>query len=172
MNRDRLRGRRRAELAEQLLDLCRNRLFPVTITDLSADYGRRPSVVRQLLAEAGLRSRRLLIGLPDDKVTAELASHFERGVPVHELHEVTGIDERVIRDRLRQAGVELGAWSSRDNLTVSVPKLAQRYAAGATITDLAMLSGGGYGTVRRVLLDAGVELRLRGRPAPSRTGAP
>lgn len=161
MSPDRVRGQRRAELARRLAH--RLRTEHPTVTALAAGIERRPSAVRQLLAEAGVRSRRLLIGLSDDEVTAQLARRFRSGVPVHELRLVTGIDERVIRERLRQAGVELAKRGHRADLTVLVSKLIEMYETGTSLTELATLSGGSYGTVRRVLLDAGVQLRPRGR---------
>jgi hypothetical protein len=85
------------------------------------------------------------------------------GVPVRQMHAVTGIDERVIRDRLRRAGVTLAKRGHRDDLPV--PDLVKRYEAGASLADVAVVSGGSYGTVRRVLLDAGVQLRPRGSRA-------
>lgn len=162
MTRDRLRGRRRDEFAHQLALQCHAERSTVTITDLADRFGRKPSAVRQLLTEAGVRSRRLLIGLADDEITEELARRFKHGAPVQELRQLAGIDERAIRDRLRQAGVELAKRRRRGDLTVPIPKLVELYEAGAKLDDLTALSGGSYGTVRRVLIANGVQLRARG----------
>jgi lambda repressor-like predicted transcriptional regulator len=78
------------------------------------------------------------------------------------MHLDTGIDERVIRERLRQAGVELEKRSSREDLTVPMSRLVELYEAGWSLADLAVQSGGSYGMVRRVLLEAGVQFRMRG----------
>lgn len=162
MTLDRLRGRRREEFARQLADQCHADRSTITVTDLAARSGRRPCAIRQLLTEAGFRCRRLLIGLADDEVAEELVRRFKRGTAVQKLREVTGIDERGIRRRLRQAGVELAKRSHTDDLTVPVSKLIEMYEAGATLTDLAAVSGGSYGMVRRTLLRSGVQLRARG----------
>lgn len=158
MTTARLRGQRRAELAQRLAH--RFRTEHVTVTALALGIERRPRTVRQLLAEGGVCSRWLLIGLPDDEVTALLARRFRRGVPVKELRLVTGIDERAIRERLRQAGVELTKWTRREDLDAS--ELAEQYEAGASLDDLAEQTDSSFGTVRRLLLGAGVELRPRG----------
>jgi hypothetical protein len=152
----------RAELAQQLADRRRAQRFTITVLDLAFDIERRPSTVRRLLTEAGVRDRRLLIGFEDDEITAALIGRFRLRVSVWQMHVDTGIDERVIRQRLRQAGVELEKRNSRDDLTVPVPRLVELYEAGWSLADLAALSGGSYGTVRRVLLKAGVQFRLRG----------
>jgi hypothetical protein len=162
VNESRLRGQHRAELAQQLADRRRVQRFTITVLDLAFDIERRPSTVRRLLTEAGVRDRRLLIGFEDAEITAALIGRFRLRVSVWQMHVDTGIDERVIRDRLRQAGVELEKRSSRDDLTVPVSRLVELYAAGWSLADLAVQSGGSYGMVRRVLLEAGVQFRLRG----------
>jgi hypothetical protein len=162
VNESRLRGQQRAALAQQLAGRCRAQRFTITVLDLAVDIERRPSTVRRLLTEAGVRDRRLLIGFADAEVTAALAGRFRLRVSVWQMHVDTGIDERVIRERLRRAGVELEKRTSRDDLTAPVSRLVELYEAGSSLADLAALSGGSYGMVRRVLLDAGVQFRLRG----------
>lgn len=154
---DRLRGLRRVELADRLAR--RLDAEHATVTALAAAFECRPSAVRRLLAEAGVQSRRLLIGVPDDEVTVQLARRFKQGVPVQELRLVTGIDERAIRTRLRAAGVTLAQRRRRCDLTASTSKLIELYGAGLSLCELAARSGGSYGMVRRLLLDAGVQLR-------------
>ncbi len=162
MTADRLRGQRRAEVAQRLAHRFHSDRSIVTVTALAVGIGLKPSTVRRLLSEAGVRSRRLLVGLADDEVTAELVRRFRRDASVWQLRGVTGLDERVIRDRLRLAGVTLAKRTSRSDFAVSVPKLVELYEAGASLSELTALSGGSYGTVRRVLLAAGVQLRSRG----------
>jgi hypothetical protein len=166
---ERARGRRRAEIAEQLAQRCRDEHATITIAGLAADVGRRTCSVRELLTEAGFRSRRLLIGLDHREVTAELVRRFQAGTSVEQLRAVTGLNEKMIRARLRYAGVTLGKHGNRHDLAPLVPELVERYEAGGESIDaLAAAIGASFGTVRRVLLDAGVQLRLPGRPPRSR----
>ena len=160
MTRGSLRGRRRAEVAQRLAH--RFDTERPTVTALAAGIERKPSTVRRLLAEGGVQSRWLLVGLSDQEVTAELARRFEGGEPVQELRRVTGIDERVIRERLRHAGAELESRRCRADLAVPVHELVARYEADETLRELADQSGVSFGMVRRVLLDEGVQLRSRG----------
>lgn len=160
MSASRVRGAARRELTNRLAH--RFLTERCTVTAMAAALGRRPSTVRQLLAEGGVRSRWLLVGVADDEVTAVLARRFKLGEPVQKLRLVTGIDERAIRDRLRQAGVELAKRRRRGDLAVPIPKLAELYEAGAKLDDLSAVSGGSYGMVRRVLIASGVQLRARG----------
>jgi hypothetical protein len=51
---------------------------------------------------------------------------------------------------------------------LSVEELAERYRAGASLDDLAILCQCGPSKIRRMLIEAGVEIRLRG----GRNGTP
>jgi hypothetical protein len=159
----RLRGRCRSELAAQLVDCARTSRPPVGVATLAARVGRKPSAVRRLLAEGGFRSRRMLLGFADDEVTAALAARYRLGVTVEQLHADSGIDRRVIRERVRAAGTPTASRRRRGDLALPEAELVAAYDAGVNLAGLAELAGGSYGTVRRVLLDAGVQLRPRGR---------
>jgi hypothetical protein len=54
------------------------------------------------------------------------------------------------------------------NLPLSAEELAERYSAGASLDDLAILCQCGPTKIRRILIEAGVEIRLRG----GRNGTP
>lgn len=95
-------------------------------------------------------------------MTAALAARYRLGVTVEQLHVDTGIDRRVIRERVRAAGTPTATRRRRGDLALPEAELVAAYDAGLYLTDLAELAGGSYSTVRRVLLDAGVQLRPRG----------
>lgn len=158
----RLRGRYRAELAAQLADRARTSRTPVGVVALAESVRRKPSAVRRLLAEAGFWSRRMLIGFTDYEVTTALAARYRLGVTVEQLHVDTGIDHRVIRERVRAAGTPTASRRCRGDLALPEAELVGAYDAGVSLTGVAELAGGSYGTVRRVLVDAGVQLRPRG----------
>jgi hypothetical protein len=130
-----------------------------SITAIAERFGRRPSTVRRILAETGFRSRRLLIGYPDDVVLGALLARRRLGVPVEQLAAETGIDERVIRDQLRGTDTPPGPHRPRAVLPMGVEAIAAAYRAGSSITALAGMNGSSYGTIRRVLLDQDVQLR-------------
>jgi len=54
------------------------------------------------------------------------------------------------------------------NLPLSAEELTERYSAGASLDDLAILCQSGPFKIRRILIEAGVEIRLRG----GRNGTP
>jgi predicted transcriptional regulator len=56
-----------------------------------------------------------------------------------------------------------------DHRLALVTQLAEEYRAGASIRQLAQQNGRGYGTIHRLLTEAGVTLRGRGglHPQPS-----
>lgn len=156
MTRQQQRDRLRAELVRAF-----HASKPdITIADLAARYGCGPSTARRLLEEAGVKSRPHLLGLTDDEVSAELVTrYYDLGIPKLTLTTVTGIDHRLIRRCLREAGLE----RPRRRLAMPVDDIVDAYHAGASIRELAERAGT-YGTVRLALLDAGVELRGRGGP--------
>ena len=77
-----------------------------------------------------------------------------------------GIRIRLI-DRPSVAAFRRGRRGSA-KFPLSAEELAERYRAGATLFDLAILCGCGSDMIRRILFEAGVEIRPRG----GRTGAP
>ena len=77
-----------------------------------------------------------------------------------------GIQIRLI-DRPAKAAPRRGRRGTA-NLPLSAEELAERYSAGASLDDLAILCQCGPFKIRRILIEAGVEIRPRG----GRNGTP
>jgi DNA-directed RNA polymerase specialized sigma24 family protein len=152
-----LRGRQRQRFARQLA--ARYTHNPVPIGDLAAEVHRRPTLVRRLLEEAGIQVGGGTQGHRQG-VAAELADRYAAGDSLETLAKDTGIDRRVVRGLLTDAGVtirerrplpaEQGQW------------VVDQYRGGTTLRELAEHTGCSYATVRRYLLQAGVDLRPPG----------
>ena len=156
---ERIRGSRRAEVALALAEyFTRER---VSVLELARLVRRRPSTVRRLLAEGGVRGNDVTcVGYTDDEVARAVARRFRTGVPVGTLRRETGIDERVLRQLLQAAGERL---EQRQAAPVErLADLRSKYERGASIKELADEIDSSYGSIRRVLLGAGVTLRQRG----------
>jgi hypothetical protein len=152
-----LRGSRRQEFAQQLAD--RYVHNPVPIGDLAAEVHRRPTLVRRLLLEAGIRVDGDT-GADGPDMAAELAGRYADGKSLEALAKDTGIDRRVVRTLLAGAGVPI-----RERHPVPAHQgrwVVEQYLAGVTLRELADRTGCSYGTVRRYLLRAGVGLRSPG----------
>jgi hypothetical protein len=152
-----LRGSRRQQFARQLADrYVRDR---VSIGELAAQVHRRPTLVRRLLLEAGVRIDGDA-GADGPDVAAELAGRYADGESLETLAKNTGIDRRVVRTLLADAGVPI-----RERHPVPAHQggwVVEQYLAGITLRELAHRIGCSYGTVRRYLLRAGVGLRSPG----------
>ena len=115
----------------------------------------------------------------------ELAERYQDGATIVEiatLYRLLGyrvsLDE--IRRRLIAVGIKIRLIDHLANVTprrskrgtvnlpLSAEELAERYSAGASIDDLAILCQCGPSKIRRILIEAGVEIRLRG----GRNGTP
>jgi hypothetical protein len=70
-------------------------------------------------------------------------------------------------DRPAKAALRRGRRGTA-NLPLSAEELAERYSAGASLDDLAILCRCGPFKIRRILIEAGIEIRLRG----GRNGTP
>lgn len=154
-----LRGKRR--------DLARSDVTTWFVTDrmsvseIATKLGRRPSVIRRLLDEAGVRGTdRHCIGLSELETAESLARRYEAGASISELVRQTGMDKRVIRGFLVQAGVDLPVAHSVTGEETT--RIVARYRAGESIRALAASIGCSYGTIRATLQTARVELRPRG----------
>ena len=155
----RIRGSRREQVAVALAErFGRER---VTVLELARMVRRRPSTVRRLLAEGGARGNDVsCVGYTDDEVARAVSRRFRTGVPVGTLHRETGIDEQVLRQLLQAAGERL---EQRQAAPVErLADLRSKYERGASIQELADEIDSSYGSIRRVLLGAGVRLRQRG----------
>jgi hypothetical protein len=154
-----LRGRQRRQVAASVADEYRN--HGKTVHELAAGIGRRPSLVRRLLLEAGVVLDRSDGAQPGDVDLAQtLARRWCRGSSIAALVRDTGMDRRAIRRLIEGTGVIVPNRRSRPS--DSAEDLVSRYRAGTSIRSLAKLTGSSYGSIRAVLLDAGVCLRPRG----------
>jgi hypothetical protein len=161
-----LRGQRRKQLAADLARrFAHDRL---SVQELASQLGRRPAVVRRLLDEAGIyESDRIMVGTDEQTTAHGLARRYKQTGSIAALVRETGMDKRVIRRKLMDAGVSL---PDRHSLSAEEEDQAiARYRAGASIRTVAASIGSSYGTIRAALHTAHVELRPRGnRHAPVR----
>lgn len=154
-----LRGQQRQEVAAALAERFGHDGLP--IRDLAREVNRRPSTVRRLLDEAGVcADGASCVGIAESEIVAALAVRYRGGVPIETLSRDTGIDRRVVRQLLIEAGVPL---RTRQPLPHDrVDWVVEQYRVGATLRALAELTGCSYSTIRRTLQLAGVALRSPG----------
>jgi uncharacterized protein (DUF433 family) len=113
--------------------------------------------------------------------TGELAGRYRAGASLEDLSIEYRCSPNKIRSLLFRAGVEVRtpgrkpATSVRRRrgggttaLSLPVEEVAARYRAGATLIELADLCACSSGTVRAILIAAGVEMRPLGRPITRR----
>ncbi|HEY2701651.1 MAG TPA: helix-turn-helix domain-containing protein [Pseudonocardiaceae bacterium] len=162
MEQQALRGKRRARIAAEVAErFARDRM---SVHELASQLGRRPSVVRRLLGEAGVQAAGApCVGISDQETAQTLARRYEGGASISALVRQTGLDKRVIRGMLSNQGVALPERHSPSSQEAE--QIASRYRAGESIRTLAASTGCSYGTVRSVLLTIGVVLRPRGSTA-------
>ncbi len=154
-----LRGKRRQRIAAELAErFARER---VSVHELASELGRRPSVVRRLLGEAGVRAAGTpCVGISEQETASTLARRYCDGASISALVRQTGLDKRVIRDLLSRAGVALPVRHSPTGEQTAW--ITERYRSGESIRALATSTGCSYGTIRAALLANGVALRPRG----------
>jgi len=88
-----LRGQQREQLAAALAQ--RFIQEQVSIRDLASELGRRPSLVRRLLGEAGVCAETTsCVGVPESEVAAVLAARYREGVSIERLSDDTCIGRR------------------------------------------------------------------------------
>jgi lambda repressor-like predicted transcriptional regulator len=157
-----LRGKRRERIAAEVAErFTRER---VSVHELANELGRRPSVVRRLLDEAGVRAAGTpCVGISEQETASTLARRYSHGASISALVRQTGLDKRVIRNLLSSVGVVLPVRHSPTG--EQAEWIADRYRAGASIRALAASTGCSYGTIRAALLANGVSLRPRGSGA-------
>lgn len=154
-----LRGQHRVQLAAALAE----RFDPdrVPIRDLATEVNRRPSTVRRLLDEAGVHAEGAsCVGATESDIVGALSARYRQGVPIEKLSQDTGIDRRVVRRLLTEAGVSLR--ERRSLPSGQADWVVEQYRAGVTLRRLAELTGCSYSTIRRALLLAEVALRSPG----------
>ncbi|HEX4702466.1 MAG TPA: helix-turn-helix domain-containing protein [Pseudonocardiaceae bacterium] len=153
-----LRGQQRQEVAARLAS--RFVQDAVSIHDLATELHRRPTMVRRLLAGAGIQDDGACIGGEVDAVARVLGDRYLAGASLRKLAHDTGIDRRVVRGLLVGVGVRIP--ERRAMPEESGNWVIRQYEAGATLRALAASTGCSYATVRRHLLRAGVVLRGSG----------
>lgn len=139
----------------------------MTIRDLAAICGQSPSLVRRLLEEGGVVAVTgdSCVGAPQADLPEALATRYRRGMSTRDLSRVTGLDARVVRKLLREAGEHL----PRRRIGPASAEHIAAYRAGATIRQVAAMAGWSYFATRQRLLEAGVVLRSRSGHAKSTT---
>lgn len=154
-----LRGQRREQVASALAQRFVHE--QVSIRELAREFGRRPSLVRRLLDEAGVCvETRSCVGIAPSEIPTVLATRYREGVPIEQLADDTGIDRRVVRRLLTEAGVTL---PERHSLPADQSDwVVEQYRVGVSLRELAKLTHCSYSTIRRVLLQAGIDLRSSG----------
>jgi transposase-like protein len=154
-----LRGRQRSEVAAELVQqFIRGTM---SVRELAAAVGRRPSLVRRLLAEAGVRTDGPECVGTDLEDTARIVRDcYRRSGSIQAVVEMTSLDRRVVRHLLAlpaESGDQFGDFET-------VAAMVQRYLAGATLQEIAGTTGQSYNQVRATLIEAGVSLRPPGGP--------
>ncbi|MCL2780095.1 MAG: helix-turn-helix domain-containing protein [Actinomycetia bacterium] len=94
------------------------------------------------------------------RVTDGVLADFAAGVPVAVLADRCGVSPDTIRRHARAAGVDPGPRQLRPN---EINAFVALYTQGTRIADIGRQYGIGHRQVRRVLADAGVVIRPRGR---------
>lgn len=159
-----LRGEQRQRLAATLAERFRREGTP--IRELAASINRRPTIVRRLLDEAGIQTEGPdLVGVSEPQTAAALATRYRQGSSIAALARETGIDWRVVRRLLVEAGVEMPTRGTKP--AAPTAELVKRYQAGASIRSLATLTHTSYRVVRTTLLAAGITLRRPGQRSRS-----
>lgn len=134
----------------------------MSVSELARELGRQPTLVRQLLIEAGVRTEgyRALVGVSRAELAKALISGYRAGVSITQLVSETGLSRRTVRQVLAEAGV---APPPRSSVSAAQRRwlLAQRQA-GISLRALAEQVGCSYSTVRREL--------HRPDPSPGDTG--
>lgn len=148
-----------------------------SIRGIAAELGTTYSVARRWLLDAGVRMRGrggLRKGTRPpaaqhrmDLPVADIAEGYLSGLSAAELGRRYHASDRTILDRLRERGVPIRLTNTAPGRTTSpgaevLGAAARMYRDGGTIHGVAARWNVSYGTARRWLLRAGVQLRERG----------
>jgi hypothetical protein len=136
-----------------------------SIAALARSYRIPRGTIRDLLAKAGVRSVRALIGLDENEMAPELANRARQGATVDELSIETGLDGHQIREFIRSVDGPPKRERRPGVLDARIDELVELYEGRMSIRDIAGRVDSAPGTVRRALINAGVQLRGPGRPA-------
>jgi hypothetical protein len=133
----------------------------LSIEQLADVIGRRRSLVRNLLAEAGIReTRKTLIGTDKGETGRSLAVRYAQGQSLDSLARTTGMARKKIREMLVEAGTVLRTHRPLNH--DEVEQVRAQYETGASIRQIAASLDSTYGTIRTALLDGHVTLRSQG----------
>jgi transposase-like protein len=154
-----LRGQQRsevaAELAEQFVQGTKS------VRELATDVGRRPSLVRRLLVEAGVRTDGPECVGTDLEDTARIVRDcYRRSGSIQAVVAMTSLDRRVVRHLLALPAESVSQLEGAELAAA----MGRRYQAGATLQEIAGQTGQSYNQVRAALIEAGVSLRPPGGP--------
>ncbi|GAB2677409.1 hypothetical protein GCM10027271_42810 [Saccharopolyspora gloriosae] len=155
-----LRGRRRRTLARKLT--ARFDAGETVIGDLATAIGRKPSLVRRLLEEAGVHTEHSpYIGADDDQLATCLAArHHQHGDSITALIHDTSLHRARLHALLHHAEQPPRRAKAA---TPPPPGTGQQYLHGASLRELERRTGIDYSTLATKLRAAGVPLRPPGR---------
>lgn len=139
-----------------------------SIASLARKYRIPRGTIRDLLAKAGVRSVRALIGLDENEMATQLADRARLGTTVDELSSETGLDGHEIRELIRSVDgpPKSERCPSPGVLDARIDEVVELYEVSRmSIRDVAARLDSTFGTVRRALINAGVQLRRPGPPA-------
>lgn len=153
-----LRGRARRQVAHELA-----RRFltarPIMVADFAAQVGKSPALVRRLLEEAGVSTGGLMcVGMSEADLAPILSARYQAGSSLDTLSRETGLDRRHVGDLLARQGTALRVRRLESLPADQIPRIVRKYRHGATLRELAELTGFSHSTIRRELLKSGVTL--------------
>jgi transposase len=144
-----------------------------TCEQIAATAGLRLGAVYRRLRSAGVKFRprgsspsRGALGVTD----ADLVARYRAGETCKVIAAVMGLSESVVRRRLKRAGVEMRRGGGREGHgrhELPVAEIIERYRAGESIRAIGRSLAVSDWTVRRRLIEAGLEMR---RPWSHRRG--
>jgi hypothetical protein len=159
-----LRGHQRRELAAELA--AQFVQGTKSLRELATSLGRRPSLVRRLLAEAGVRTDGPeCVGTDFEDTVRIVHDCYRKNASIQAVVETTSLDRRVVRHLLALPAQPAGQFGDSE----MVAELARRYRAGTTLQEIASQTGHSYNQVRAALIAAGVSLRRPGGPGRKST---
>jgi len=131
---------------------------------LAKKYGVSDSTIRNRLSEAGVQTRthaesRRWIELPVDQI----ASDYQSGMSPKQLAKKYGVSEVVIRSRLKEAGVRKITAKERNMMNAPMEQIISDYQSGMSLKKLGEKYGVSNNTIRKRLIEAGVQQERRGR---------
>ncbi|MCK2237419.1 MULTISPECIES: helix-turn-helix domain-containing protein [unclassified Crossiella] len=156
-----LLGRRRRQVAAELATSFAAAGEPA-IRQFAQTVNRYPTLVRRLLAEAGVYNEAACLGMSEAEIQERVRVRFCGGATIGMLSYATGIDRRVIQRTLVEGGV-IAVVPRQPVPTRLAEDFVKAYRDGASIRTVGRQFGWTFSVVRTQLVKAGVVLRPRGR---------